>query len=122
MFAFFLYLLKSNSSQCPELVATAKNVPDRQAYYCFCIRAIAIAVWLQVSGGDEFVFVFVFVFLCLSLCVLRCQTDRLLHQGNSDGCLVVGLGWGWGENVVDHMQEVRPIVNQGMIHQMKHVH
>ena len=22
------------------------------------------------------------------------QTGKLLHQGNSDGCLVVGLGWG----------------------------
>ena len=41
----------------------------------------------------------------------------------NDGCLVVvSLGWGWGENVVDHMEEVRPIVKQGMIHQMKYVH
>ena len=27
-----------------------------------------------------------------------------------------------GENVVYHMQEARPIVSQGMIHQMKDVH
>ena len=47
------------------------------------------------------------------------QTDK--YQG---GCLVLGsLGWGWwGENVVDHIQEVWPIVNQGMIQQMKDVH
>ena len=62
------------------------------------------------------------------------QTDKL------DGCLVVvSLGWCgvvycgvvWcgvvapvvllGENVANHIQEVAPIVNPGMIHQMKYV-
>ena len=86
-----------------ELVATAKNVTDRRTDCCFCIRAMVVAVgsWVSVALLAQVSHVAPMAPVPLdggsggpAKNISDRQTGKLLHQGNSDGSLVVGLGWG----------------------------